>query len=519
MDVERGRGMKINRRWPALAVTALAMVAGIPATTASATDTAPTRGGTLVVAHTADPTSLSPYRYGSTIDRNIITNIYDTLVQFDLESYAIVGSLAESWTVSDDGLTWTFAIRPDVVFHDGSALDAGDIVASIERAAEPESNRTTTLLSRVDSVAAIDDLTVEVTLNEPDRILLSTLVDVYISPAEEIDLTTTPVGTGPFTFVSATPNSNVVLAANPDYWRDGLPLLDGIEFRTIPDGTVQSLQLRTGDIDVIADTPLGEIGTLQAAGMQLISPAAGFNSGLYHVHTNTRHEPWNNPDVRRAASMAIDRESMSRSLFGYMVVQSNPLEVSPFFNADAPSYNTRDLDGAKALMEAAGLADGVDGGELIVCGLGFQYETLAQLLQLQLADIGIDIDVTVLDVGTYVARTLGDDRGDFDLAMCGMVPKPDEYDLINHPYAKLFTETIGWIDQRPDFYELLADARAMVDDDEYAAAIAELQMMAMTEQPELVLGGRLIPVAAAPGVDGLIAHTQGHLFLGGVSKS
>ena len=166
--------------------------------------------------------------------------------------------------------------------------------------------------------------------------------------------------------------------------------------------------------------------------MQLISPAAGFNSGLYRPHQYPP-QPWNNPDVRRAASMAIDRESMSRSLFGYMVVQSNPLEVSPFFNADAPSYNTRDLDGAKALMEAAGLADGVDGGELIVCGLGFQYETLAQLLQLQLADIGIDIDVTVLDVGTYVARTLGDDRGDFDLAMCGMVPKPDEYDLINHP--------------------------------------------------------------------------------------
>jgi peptide/nickel transport system substrate-binding protein len=202
-----------------------------------------------------------------------------------------------------------------------------------------------------------------------------------------------------------------------------------------------------------------------------------------------------------------------------MNVQSNPLEVSPFLNAEAPSYNERDLDAATALLEQAGVTDRVDGGELIVCGLGFQYETLAQLVQLQLAEVGIDVDVTVLDVGTYVERTLGDDAGNFDLALCGMVPKPDEYDLVNHPYAKLFTEALGWIDQAPEFYELLEQARAMVDDEEYAAAIAELQMMAMTGQPEIVLGGRILPVAAAPGISGLVAHTQGHLFLAGVSKS
>jgi peptide/nickel transport system substrate-binding protein len=194
------------------------------------------------------------------------------------------------------------------------------------------------------------------------------------------------------------------------------------------------------------------------------------------------------------------------------------MEVNPFLNEDAPSYNERDVEGAAALLAEAGFPDGFDGGELIVCGLGFQFDTLAQIVQLQLAEVGINVQVNVLDVGTYVARTLGDDAGNFDLAMCAMVPKPDEYDLLNHPYAKLFTEALGWIDQKPEFYDLLAEARAMTDDDEYAAAIAELQMMAMTGQPQIVLGGRVTPVTVGAGITGFLAHTQGHLFLENVAK-
>jgi len=478
------------------------------------------QGGVLVVAQSADPTSLNPYRFGSTNDRSIITNMFDTLVEFDLDTYEIVGSLAEEWSASEDGLDWTFKLRGGVKFHDGSTFDAADVVASVERAQAPESGRTTSLLTRIESAEAIDDLTVEMHLTDPDRILPLTLIDVYITPEDEtIDHGATPVGTGPFKFVSAEANQQVVLERNPDYWVEGLPHLDGIEFRTIPDSTVQSLQIRTGDVDVLATTPLGEIGALQIAGVQIIGPAEGFNSGFYHFHTNTRREPWSNQSVRQAASSALDRTAIARSLFGFMQVVSNPMEVrEEFFNPDAASYNVQDLEKAASLMAEAGFADGVDGGELIVCDLGFQFTTLAQLVQLQLAEVGIDVQITVLDVGTYVARTLGDDAGNFDLALCGMVPKPNEYDLLNHPYAKLFTTALGWIDQNPGFYTLLDDARSMTNDDEYAAAIAELQVMAMEGQPEIIIGGSISPLAAIEGVGGLRAHTQGHLFLKNVTK-
>jgi peptide/nickel transport system substrate-binding protein len=344
---------------------------------------------------------------------------------------------------------------------------------------------------------------------------------VYITPEDDsIDNGVTPIGTGPFEFVSAEANQRVVVERNEAYWQTGLPYLDGVEYRTVPDSSVQSLQIRTGEVDMLASTPLGEIGTLQSAGLQIITPAEGFNSGFYHFHTNTRRDPWSNELVRQAASSALDRTAIARSLFGYMQVLSNPVEVMPeFLNADAPSYTEQDLEAANALMAEAGFGEGVDGGELIVCDLGFQYSTLAQLVQLQLAEIGIDVTISVLDVGTYVARTLGEDAGDFDLALCGMVPKPHEYDLLNHPYAKLFTEALGWIDQKPEFYELIEETRAMVDDAEYAEAIAELQLMAMQGQPEIIIGGMIVPVAAAAGIEGFIAHTQGHLFLESVSKS
>ena len=446
--------------------------------------------------------------------------MFDTLVEFDLNTYEIVGSLAEEWSVSDDGFDWTFKLRDGVTFHDGSTFDAADVVASVERAKAPESGRTTSLLVGVESVEAIDDLTVEVHLTEPDRILPLTLIDVYITPEDDtIDHGATPVGTGPFKFVSAQANQQVVLERNPEYWVEGLPYLDGIEFRTIPDSTVQSLQIRTGDVDVLATTPLGEIDALQAAGIQIIGPAEGFNSGFYHFQTNTRREPWSNQAVRQAASSALDRTVMAGGLFGFMQVLSNPMEVrEEFFNPDAASYNTQDLEKAASLMVEAGFADGVDGGELIVCDLGFQFTTLAQLVQLQLAEVGIDVVISVLDVGTYVARTLGDDAGNFDLALCAMVPKPNEYDLLNHPYAKLFTKALGWIDQKPEFYALLEDARSMTDDDEYAAAIAELQIMVMEGQPDIIIGGSISPLAAVEGIGGLLAHTQGHMFLKNVTK-
>ena len=475
-------------------------------------------GGTLVIAQTADPNQIHPNRYGSTAGRNIVTNMYETLVEFNLNTYEIRPLLATHWNVSEDGLTHEFHIRPDVVFHDGSDLDAVDVVRSIERAQEPGAGRTASLLTRVAEVVATGDLTVEVRLSEPDRILHSTLIDVYISPAEDIDLNATPTGTGPYRFVSWEKNQKVVIERNPDYWGDAY--LDRIEYITVPDENVQSLQLRSGEVHMLAQGPLPELAALSEAGMVIASPPSG-NTGLYHFHVNTRRDIWSNPLVRKAVSMAIDRPALQRTLLGHMQVISNPMESNAqFFNPDAASYNAPDVEGAKAVLASAGYADGFDGGEMIVCATNIEHTWLAEAVQEQLkTGLNIQIDLNIMDVATYVDRTLPthtndpDQLGLYDLAQCAMVPKPDEYDLLNHPYNKLFVETMGWIDHKPEFFELLASARSIASNTEYKEAIHQLQVWAMEEQPQIVLGGRLNPIPHSPDVKGFISHTQGTLYL------
>lgn len=482
------------------------------------------RGGTLVIAQTADPNQMHPNRYGSTAGRNVVTNMYETLVEFDLNTYEIRPLLATHWNVSEDGLTHEFHIRPDVVFHDGSDLDAVDVVRSIERAQEPGAGRTASLLTRVAEVVATGDLTVEVRLLEPDRILHSTLIDVYISPAEDIDLNATPTGTGPYRFVSWEKNQKVVIERNPDYWGDAY--LDRIEYVTVPDENVQSLQLRSGEVHMLAQGPLPELAALSEAGMVIASPPSG-NTGLYHFHVNTRRDIWSNPLVRQAVSMAIDRPALQRTLLGHMQVISNPMESNAqFFNPDAASYNAPDVEGAKALLASAGYADGFDGGEMIVCATNIEHTWLAEAVQEQLkTGLNIQIDLNIMDVATYVDRTLPthtndpDQLGLYDLAQCAMVPKPDEYDLLNHPYNKLFVETMGWIDHKPEFFELLASARSIASNTEYKEAIYQLQVWAMEEQPQIVLGGRLNPIPHSPDVKGFISHTQGTLYLADVYLS
>lgn len=477
----------------------------------------PRLGGVLTVAHTAEPTSIYPFRFGSTWDRNVITNIYDSLVEFNLNDYSIVPSLAESWTTSPDGRTWDFKLRPGVVFTNGESLSAQHVIRSMAQAQAPEAGRTAPLLTRVTAVTAVDDLTVRMTLTDPDRGLLSTLVDVYIIPTgpSTEQLAEEPVGTGPFKFVQWDRNQQIVLERNPDYWREGRPFLDGVVFKTIPDGSVAALQVRTGDVDIMASTPLGQIGPLQTAGMQFFSTAEGIGNGFYHFHINTRRDPWKgNPTLRQALAASVNRSAAAGSVFGFMIPMNNPVAQNPaWLNPDAVGFPEFDLEVAQKLMVDAGYPNGVNVGEMIVCGLGPEYGTLAQVVQQQARAVGIEFTVSVLDLGTYVARTLGDSSGDFSMALCGLVPKPDEYDLINHTYAKLFINAQGYIDENPDFFEFLVDTRSIADDAEYRRAIFSLQETIMQSQHNVVLGARLLPHAARPAVRDFIAHTQQHMFL------
>lgn len=475
----------------------------------------PTQGGTLRVGSNSDPATLNPYVFGNEFDRNAFRPVYDPLLDYDLTTYEVVPALIESYDVSADGLTWTLNVRQGVTFHDGSPMTAADVVWSFEQALVPEATRTAPLLSFVESVEAVDDATVRLTLSQPDQLLSHTMIDIRVTPSGHTDYNGNPIGTGPFKFVSWDPNRQLTYERNDDYWVDGLPYLDALEIRTVPDSSVLVIQLINGEIDFISSAPFGQIAQLVNGGMVTAVPPDDRAMGFYDIILNTQREPFDDPRVRQALSYALNREALVRSLFGYATVQSNPIpRSSPAFAEDALNYDVRDVERARELLAEAGYPDGV-AFEMFVHRTGaLEWDTGAQVIQQSAAEAGFTVNIRGVDIGTWVDFIFG--QKDFQAGFSAKVPKPVEYDLIAHMFAKTVGDASGFEIANPEFYALLTDARSIADPDEYEAALQELQRMAMEGLPDILIAGRVIPAAHAPYVRGFIHQVQGSTIFNSV---
>jgi peptide/nickel transport system substrate-binding protein len=468
---------------------------------------AQTPGGVLRVGTNSDPATLNPYVFGNEFDRNAFRPVYDSLLDYDLTTYEVVPALVESYEISDDGLTWTLNVRQGVTFHDGSPMTAADVVWSFEQALKPEATRTAPLLSFVESVEAVGDHTVEIALSQPDQLLPHTMIDIRVTPVDYTAYNEAPIGTGPFKFVSWDPNRQLTYERNEDYWIEELPYLDGLEIRTVPDSSVLVIQLINGEVDLITAAPFGQIAQLVNAGMVTAVPPDDRAMGFYDIILNTQREPFDDPRVRQALSFAIDREAMVRSLFGYATVQSNPIpRTSPAFAEDAMNYDVRDVDRARELLAEAGYPDGVE-FEMFVHRTGaLEWDTGAQVIQQSAADAGFTVNIRGVDIGTWVDFVFG--QKDFQAGFSAKVPKPVEYDLIAHMFAKTVGDASGYQLENPEFYELLTAARSIADPDEYNEALMELQRIAMEGLPDIPMNGRVVPAAHGTHVQGFIHQVQ-----------
>jgi peptide/nickel transport system substrate-binding protein len=467
----------------------------------------PQAGGVLKVGTNSDPATLNPYVFGNEFDRTAFRPIYDALLEYDLNTYDVVPNLIASFDISADGLQWTLNVRQNVTFHDGSPMTSADVVWSFEQALKPEATRTASLLSFVESVSAVDDHTVLVELSQADQLLSHTMIDIRVTKAGTTEFNENPIGTGPFKLVSWDPNRQLTYERNDSYWADGLPYLDGLEIRTIPDSSVQVIQLINGEIDFITSAPFGQIAQLVNAGIATAVPPGGRSMGFYDIILNTQREPFDDPRVRQALSYAIEREALVRSLFGYATVQSNPIpRSSATFAEDAANYDERDVERARELLAEAGYPDGLE-FEMFVHRTGaLEWDVGAQVIQQSAADAGFTVNIRAVDIGTWVDFVFG--QKDFQAGFSAKVPKPVEYDLIAHMWAKTVGDASGYAEANPGFYEQLTAARSIADPDAYVAALQDLQRIAMEGLPDIVLNGRLRPAAHATYVEGFVHHVQ-----------
>jgi peptide/nickel transport system substrate-binding protein len=403
---------------------------------------------TLVVAVPSDPVSLEPgTNKAEPIGSEIILNVFDTLVAWTAPDFkALEGRLASQWTVSADGKEFDFNLREGVKFQDGTPFDAAAVKFSLERtkASNPYVKATFDLIKDITVVSPTE---VKITLSAPYPAFLSILAQpqsAIVSPTavEKYGdkFASHPVGTGPFVFQSAQADTNVVLEANPAYFR-GAPKLSKIIYRVIPDASTRRLELESGGVDIVQQQgqlsaiAAEDIAALKANKDVKVLEASSQIIRQLEFNNNKKDGPFANVKVREAIAHAIDYDGLLQGVFGgtadrvYGPLTTNSWAFDPKLKDLAPKY---DPDLAKKLLKEAG----VDPSSLNIKLYSFQgplWGAVATFVQANLADIGVT--ATIEQTEFPALRSL-QTSGQFDVALDGRQP------WYNDPDAHI---TIGYL--------------------------------------------------------------------------
>ena len=443
------------------ASSALAILAGA----ASARDT-------VTVALQLEPPHLDPTSAAAgAIDQVLYSNVFEGLTRF-MGDGSVVPGLAQSWEISEDGLTYTFRLQDGVTFHDGTTMDAEDVKFSLDRArAEDSTNAQKALFADIASVDVVDPLTVQITLSQPNGNLLFNLAwgDAVIVAPESIDtIKTAPVGTGAFTFSDWVQGDRIDLARNPDYWGEA-PALSAATFKFISDPTAAFAAMMAEDVDAFSGFPAPE-NLPQFEADPRFQVLVGSTEGETILSINNKQAPFDNPKVRAAVAHAIDRQAIiDGAMFGY----GTP--IGTHFAPHNPAYvdltgtSAHDPEKARALLAEAGLADGFTttlhlpppsyarrGGEIIAA---------------QLAEVGITAEIINVEWAQWLETVF---RGkNFGLSIVshtepmdiGIYARPDYYfQYDNAAFQDLMAELTGTTD--PDARtKMLQQAQEIIAND------------------------------------------------------
>jgi peptide/nickel transport system substrate-binding protein len=408
----------------ARALLRAAALASILSATLSAASAAP-----LEIAVSASPAGLDPHIATAFATFEMVNGtIYEGLTSVD-QDLRVAPGLASSWTVSDDGKKYTFKLRPGVTFHDGSALTADDVTATVRRIqskdiASPLASR----LSMVESATAVDPTTVELKLTEPSAPLLGSLATIAIVPkAVETNkdaLQKAPDGTGPFKFQEWSPNGSILLVRNDKYW-GGAPKLDGLKFNIVPESATRQVGLINKQFSLLPNTDPAT--ALQVKGKPGVKLDETLELAYTMIGMNASKPPFDNAKVREAVNYALNRDQIIQAaLFGAGVAAgplSPALKEWAVSNSQFACYKP-DAAKAKALLAEAGVKVPL---EVTINVLPRQdIKDIAQVVQEQLNGAGFKVTLNVQELGQFVQDWR---NGKFELfasANAGNVD-PDDY--------------------------------------------------------------------------------------------
>lgn len=486
---------------------------------------------TLVIAIQADPTGFDPEAVLNNTSGFVMSAVFDSLVRYKPGTVDVAPGLAESWDISSDGLTYTFHLRHGVSFSDGTPFNAQTYVKSLDRLFNksdpayiyntgPVESYIDFTYNAVDSYKALDDYTVQFTLKHPFAPFLTSLAMVWngvVSPQAALkygkDFRNNPVGTGPFVLKEWVHNDHITLDANPDYW-GGKPKVDRVIFKVIPDSQTAVLQMKQGQVQILADVSSQVIPAIKSDAHLKLVTQPGLTVNGIALPTDTK--PFDDPRVRQALNYAIDRAAINKSLYNDLAVpMTSPLPEAQWGYDSSLSPYTYDPAKAKQLLADAGYPDGFK-ADLLAYNSARGYNPagaqMAVAIQSYLKKIGVDVSIQQMEFGSFLAKVRsGDYHG---MAMTGW--SGDNGDPDNFLYELFGSETIPvgntshYKNDQAD--SLLAQAQKETDHAKRVQLYQQAQKIVWQGAPWIFLNNTLQVRATTDNVTGFVLNPTQMFF-------
>ena len=388
----------------------------------------------LTVALAADVDSLHPSDYSTNIESQILDQVYDTLLYMDMSgSKDPEPRLAETWDVSDDGMTYTFHLRKDATFHDGTPVTAQDVVFSLEL--YQNSNYQNGYVDGLDSAESTDDYTVICHMQHPYSPFLLGVSRVHIASQNYYETSpetfaSQPMGSGPYCFVSREKGSKIILDAYAKYYR-GEAAIKHVTFKIIPDATTKAIALQTGEVNfgVIDSSSI-----LALKGNDRIDIERIQSSSFTYVSMNLEKAPYDNQLVRQAINYALDRQTITDICYdGEAEVNSNLCSKERLGYTEEQKKYDYDPEKAKELLKEAGITTPYDLGSMLVPE---RYSNIATVVQSQLHEVGLEVKIEVKEFNAYISDLT---QGNYGITALNMTLEGDTQQMA----LALTTDYIG----------------------------------------------------------------------------
>ncbi len=448
-----------------------------------------TESDTVRLAMYTEIDSLSPFKMTAGDTETVMDQVFDGLFDTD-EAGNLVPDLAESYTVSDDGTIYTFKLKEGVKFHNGKDFKAEDVVWTYSKFAGLDGeDAKSSKFEIIKSVKALDDYTVEVTLKErKNEFIYLTLKPIM--PKDYDNQEETPVGTGPFKFVSYSPGEKLV------HKKDHTPKYKNLEVIRIKDVQTVLLAIKSGEIDIAPK--------LSAQDAEQIKDNASFVSGHQNLiqtfGLNNDYGPLKDIRVRQAINYAIDRKAIISSCANgkATALYSNFSPVLKEYFADLGEFYPHDIEKAKALLKEAGYENGFDLTVTVPSDYKYHMDT-AEVLESQLKEVGINLSIEPIEFTTWLSKVYTD--RDFQSTIIGFIGYLDPNQILGRYTSDNKRDYINY--KNPKFDEAMKKASSSANKEEQIAYYKEAQKLLAEDAASAFLVDPDTIMAMRNGVEGL----------------